>query len=74
MPEINIFDPPWSPDFVLSAVQSGYGSCLRCGALVDLELRYIDAHRRWHERIEAVLSSVEYADELVRELRERGDG
>lgn len=46
--------------------------CERCGAVVGGDRR--DVHDRWHERIEAVLASVEHADALAAELRERGDG
>lgn len=65
MAEINIFDPPWTPDFVLSAAVRGSGSCLRCGVLVDLELRHIETHRRFHQRIEEIIVAVSQAEELA---------
>lgn len=48
--------------------------CLRCASLVEASPSGAHAHGQWHERIEAVLASVEHADALAAELRERGDG
>lgn len=47
-------------------------ACTKCGAVVSNF--QADQHGDWHERIEAVLASVEHADALAAELRERSDG
>lgn len=45
----------------------------RCAALVARSPDALRLHEGWHERIEAVLASVEHSDALAAELRERGE-